>query len=123
MNNTERVGVLIVDDSIDILDTMSALLMMKGYSVIAAATCEQALGMISESRPLCVILDVLMPGMDGAAFARRLRDDFGDDIVLIAISGYPEAHPRVLEAFKIVDHYLQKPIDTAALDRVLPDLL
>ena len=69
-----------------------------------------------------VLLDVHMPGVDGLELARTLRGRYGDDIVLVAVTGHPATDRRVADAFVVVDHYLQKPIDLEALRKVLPPL-
>ena len=84
MGAVEAVKVLIVDDSADVMDLLKFLLTERGYSVRTSTSAHEAIAIVERDRPHCVILDVLMPGMDGAVFAKRLRDTYNDDIVLIA---------------------------------------
>ena len=63
-----------------------------------------------------------MPAMDGCNLSRQLRALYGDDIVLVAVTGYDENNQRVAEAFATVDHSLKKPIDLEALHKILPPL-
>lgn len=81
-----------------------------------------ALALISESISRCVILDVRMPKMDGYEFARHLRTQYRDDIVLIAISRHAPSEPEVSATFSIVDHYLQKPLNFEDFGKLLPSL-
>jgi DNA-binding response OmpR family regulator len=122
MDDADAVNVLIVDDSPELRELIGEELAAKGYSVSTAQDGEEAMALIGQHQPHCVILDVLMPRLDGSAFAQQLRDRYGDDIVLIAMSGYGHEHPQVARTFSIVDHYLQKPFDLAEFDKILPDL-
>jgi DNA-binding response OmpR family regulator len=91
--------------------------------VRSACDGDDALGLIEESLPHCVIPDVRMPRRDGYAVAQELRARYGDDIVLIAISGVAPDDPAVVGTFDIVDHYFRKPIDFDELGRILPTLV
>lgn len=122
MDHANAVEVLIVDDTPDLRELISDELSAKGYSVRTAQDGAEAISLIEQQQPHCVILDVLMPRLDGYAFSRQLRARYGDDIVLIAMSGYGHEHPEVAGTFNIVDHYLQKPFDLTELDKILPDL-
>jgi CheY-like chemotaxis protein len=114
--------VLIVDDVADVAEALACVLEIDGYSVKTAINGEQALLMAQEFQPHCVLLDISMPGMDGLELTKSMRQRYGDDVVLIAITGAASDDQRVSETFARVDHYLQKPIDTAQLRKVLPRL-
>ena len=73
---------------------------------------------MAQFNPHCVLLDVAMPRMDGFALTKILRERFGDDIVLIAVTGKAKEDTHVSETFDRVDHDLQKPIDPALATRV-----
>ncbi|MBS0445912.1 MAG: response regulator [Proteobacteria bacterium] len=118
----DEVKVLVVDDVADELEPLATALRLDGYTVWTAPDGQRALDIVAGQLPHCVILDVNMPGFDGRQLSRRLRDEHGDDIVLIAVTGRDRADPRVTEVFGTVDHYLMKPIDQAALRKVLPRL-
>jgi DNA-binding response OmpR family regulator len=122
MGGSDEVRVLVVDDSADLAEAIALLLRDKGYTVRTATDGAAALALIGESAVHCVILDVRMPNMDGHEFARHLRAQYRDDIVLIAISGHSATEPEVAATFSIVDHYLQKPFDFGALGKILPSL-
>ncbi len=121
MNNDE-VRVLVVDDVFDAAEALACGLELDGYKVRIAQNGEQALALIEESVPHCVLLDVDMPGIDGAELSRRLRERHGDDLVLIAVTGWGEDDERVSQTFACVDHYLKKPVDPAELRKLLPPL-
>ena len=115
----DEVRVVVVDDHLDAADMMAAALELEGYVAQVATSGEQALALIETFRPHVVLLDVNMPGMDGRELTRRLRAQYEDEMVLIAVSGSDPHDERVSETFDAVDHYFRKPIDLAALRRLL----
>lgn len=118
----EPVQVVVVDDAQDAAETMAALLRLSGYEVRTAGDAEQALELIRQQRPHCVLFDVVMPGIGGDELCRRLRALHGDDIVLIAVSGWSPGDERVGASFALADHFFVKPLDPAALAKVLRPL-
>lgn len=116
----EAVRVIVVDDVKDTADTMAALLRLNGYEARTASTGEEALALIDQDKPHCVLFDVLMPGMGGEALCKRLRERFADDIVLIAVSGCSDE--RVEPSFEMADHFFVKPVDPTLLASVLSPL-
>lgn len=119
---TEPVRILVVDDSLDAAETLAVLLRLNGYEVRTAGTGEQALALIAQDPPHCVVFDVVMPGIAGDELCRRLRERYGDDVVLIAVSGFTKGDERVGTSFKLADHFLTKPVDPIALSKVLRPL-
>lgn len=118
----DEVRVVVVDDVRDAAEALSALLQLSGYQVRIAEGGAQALELIEEYRPHCVLMDINMPGIDGCELSRRLRERYVDDIVLIAVTGGSEDEKRVAETFARVDHYLRKPDYIDQLAKVLPPL-
>jgi DNA-binding response OmpR family regulator len=120
--NEDEVRVVVVDDVRDVADMLAVALRMDGYAVTVAYNAVQALAAIEDRRPHCVLLDINMPGVDGCELSKRVREKHGDDIVLVAITGSDSQDQRVADTFARVDHYLRKPIDPAALRKVLPPI-
>lgn len=119
--NPNEVHVLVVDDVPDAAQSLATLLELHGYTVQTANSGEEALRLVAEAPPLCVILDIDMPGrVDGLELSKQLRALHGTHIVLIAVTGWPEEDPRVAETFEIVDHYLQKPVNPVVFGKLLP---
>jgi len=116
----EKARVLVVDDIADSAIAMGLLLESDGYEVRVARDGMQALEATSEFRPHCILLDIGMPRMDGLELANIIRERFGDEIVLIAITGRPMDGQHVRETFRRVDHYFRKPVDHEQLRKVLP---
>jgi CheY-like chemotaxis protein len=118
--NDDDVRVLVVDDVVDAAEALAETLALSGYRVWIATDGAAALALVEEHKPHCVLLDIGMPGMDGNELTRTLRTRYGDDIVLIAVTGREHDDERVSDTFERVDHYLQKPVDPDVLRKLLP---
>lgn len=118
----DSVRIVVVDDVPDVADALSMQLSLDGYRVATAYDADEAIRRIEEHRPHCVLLDIGMPGMDGYELATLLRHRYKDDIVLVAVTGWSERQACVADAFAVVDHYFQKPLEPAALRKILPPL-
>jgi CheY-like chemotaxis protein len=118
--NDDDVRVLVVDDVVDAAEALAETLVLGGYKVWIATDGAAALALVEEHKPHCVLLDIGMPGMDGNELTRTLRTRYGDDIVLIAVTGREHDDERVSDTFERVDHYLQKPVDPDVLRKLLP---
>ena len=116
----DDVRVLVVDDVVDAAEVLAETLALSGYKVWIATDGAAALALVEAHQPHCVLLDIGMPGMDGNELTRTLRTRYGDDIVLIAVTGREHDDARVVDTFARVDHYLQKPVDPNLLRKLLP---
>lgn len=116
----DEARVVVVDDSVDTAEAIACLLTLDGYSVRTAHNGAEAAALVEAFVPHCILFDINMPVMDGNELSKHLRERFGDDIVLIAMTGEDGAEKRVAATFGRVDHYLRKPIDQKGLRRVLP---
>ena len=105
--------VLVVDDDPDILEAICDILEAEGYEVARARHGEEALARVEDRRPAVILLDLMMPVMDGVAFAQalRLRPAVRDvPIVVISADGNPQRAASVGAS-----GYLAKPFDIEAL--------
>jgi CheY-like chemotaxis protein len=105
--------VLVVDDDPDILDAICDIVAAEGYRVVRARNGLEALERVREERPDIILLDLMMPVMDGLTFAAALRDGYGDHgipIVVISADGNPSRAASVGAA-----GYLAKPFDIDTL--------
>ncbi len=103
-------NILVVEDSPANLKTLTALLGEEGYHVIPAVSGEVALKAVRKRAPDLILLDIIMPGIDGYDVCRRLKEDQETrDIPVIFISGLYGAEDKV-EAFRVggVD-FIHKP--------------
>ena len=105
---TERsVRVLVVDDEPMIVEMLTMGLSYEGFEVAVARTGLEALDMASESMPDLVVLDVMLPGMDGVEVCRRLRSQGDAGILMLTARG--ELGDRVVGLDSGADDYLVKP--------------
>ena len=114
------VRVLVVDDLEDAAKSLAVVLSLNGYVARTAHDGASALRITKEFQPHCILLDVNMPGIDGLELTQRLRASYGDDIVLVAVTGGRVEEMRVSKTFELVDHYLAKPIEMDKLEKILP---
>ena len=110
--------ILIVDDDPDILDAVSIILEAKGYQVVTAKDGIEGLANLKAEKPDLLILDLLMPKMDGFAVCKELQDPrwskYREIPILIMTSVREEASRRRYEletGLELdVDDYVEKPI-------------
>jgi two-component system response regulator MprA len=110
--------VLVVDDDPAVRESLRRSLAFNGYEVMLAADGEQALRAIADSRPDAVVLDVMMPNLDGLATCRALRAA-GDDVPVLMLTARDEVADRVAGLDAGADDYLPKPF---ALEELLARL-
>jgi CheY-like chemotaxis protein len=115
--------ILIVDDEFGIVDVLSETLEAEGYRVVTAANGKQGLERIIEVRPNLVILDVMMPLLDGLEMLGRLRSDAAHrDLEVIVMSAAPP--PRGQEKLlSNVSGFLRKPFELQDLLKMVRLLL
>jgi two-component system KDP operon response regulator KdpE len=105
--------ILVVDDEPEIRKTVAASLQAQGYEVYAAANGEEALNLAAISPPDLVILDLMMPVMDGMETCRRLRA--WTDVPILVLSARSE-EPQKIRALDLgADDYLTKPFGMGEL--------
>jgi DNA-binding response OmpR family regulator len=111
--------ILVVDDDPDIRSVVRMVLEAEGYAVDLAEDGFAALRAVETTRPDCVVLDVMMPGIDGHAVLNRIRG--GDRatlpvVMLTAAADDAQAWQAWTEG---VDYFLAKPFDADELLRFL----
>jgi DNA-binding response OmpR family regulator len=73
--NKRQLGVLIVEDDTEIREMIALIVRGMGYVILTAATGEEALAQLREQRPEMVLLDLMLPKMDGFEFCRLVQSD------------------------------------------------
>ena len=108
--------ILIVDDETDILDFLSYNLKKEGFEVFTAANGKKALEIAAETRPRLIILDIMMPEMDGIETCRRLRaiPDFNNTIIAF-LTARDEDLSQISALDVGGDDYISKPIKPQVL--------
>ncbi|WP_369799966.1 response regulator transcription factor [Modestobacter sp. Leaf380] len=106
---------LVVDDEPNIRELLSASLRYAGFEVATAADGQQALAVAAQFRPDLVVLDVMMPGLDGFGVVRRLRQN-GTHTPVLFLTARDAAEDKVSGLTLGGDDYVTKPF---SLDEVL----
>ncbi|MBN2046098.1 MAG: response regulator transcription factor [Anaerolineales bacterium] len=102
--------ILLVDDEEAITENLSAFLKRSGFQVVIAANGQQALAAIGDESPDIVIMDVLMPEMDGRQALRQLRRE-ENWIPVILLTQIGESTERAMALEEGADDYLNKPFN------------
>jgi len=114
-----QLRILIVEDNADGWETLRILLELLGYEVEVAADGVEGLERGLSLRPDVVLLDIGLPRLDGYQLARRLRAVLGEDVFLIAQTGYGQSSDRERAWEAGFNAYLVKPIKVEELSRWL----
>jgi C4-dicarboxylate-specific signal transduction histidine kinase len=116
--------VLIADDDAASRTIAAALLSPLGYRLRFAATGSEALAAVDEETPDLVLLDVMMPGMDGFEVCRRLRERLREDYIPIILVTALDGRSDVLQGLEAgADDFLHKPVHGAELRARVSNLL
>jgi two-component system alkaline phosphatase synthesis response regulator PhoP len=99
--------ILVVDDEPEIVRLVRSYLEQDGYRVVTAYNGEDALYTARHEKPDLVVLDVLMPKMDGLEFTRRVRRD--QDVPIIMLTARAEETDRIVGLEMGADDYVTKP--------------
>lgn len=109
------VRILVVDDDRAVRESLRRSLSFNGYSVELAHDGVEALDMIASDRPDALVLDVMMPRLDGLEVCRQLRST-GDDLPILVLTARDSVSERVAGLDAGADDYLPKPF---ALEELL----
>lgn len=124
MYNNARYTILLVDDEQDILDFLSYNLKKEGYKVFTAINGEEALKMIKQITPSLILLDVMMPKMDGIETCQLIRKDLQFSQPIIAfLTSRAEDYSQVAGFEAGADDYITKPIRPRLLISKVTSLL
>jgi DNA-binding response OmpR family regulator len=108
--------VLIVDDEPRSRELLKAILTPEGYLVLTAASGEEALAVVARERPDLILLDLMMPGIDGGQVAREIRSDpVTENIPIIMVTAFDNREAKMLGLTAGVADFLAKPVDRAEL--------
>ncbi len=116
-----RGSILIVDDEASVTLTLEWFFRSKGYEVLRAFYGDQALERLEQDRPLLVILDLQMPGVDGIAVLEKIRASH-PEVKVMVMTAYPDQYQEELERLK-PDAVRIKPVSLEDLTRAVEQLL
>jgi PAS domain S-box-containing protein len=108
--------VLIVDDERHNRQVLDVMLRPEGFLLRSAASGEEALAMVAQQPPDLILLDIMMPGMDGHQVAARIKGDPDTrNIPIIMVTALDDRHSRMLALSAGAEDFLSKPVDRAEL--------
>ena len=99
--------ILVVDDDPDICELLLMLLADWGYDCVAAANGQEAMREVEQAMPKMILLDMKMPVMNGAQFAKAFRDRFGRRVPLVVVTAAENARRSAEEVH--ADAWMGKP--------------
>ncbi|MCS6937433.1 MAG: response regulator transcription factor [Candidatus Bipolaricaulota bacterium] len=106
--------ILVVDDEADIAHLLKRFLETKGRTVLTAANGLEALELFKKESPDLVILDVMLPGMDGWTVLQRIREE--SEIPVLMLTGRDTPTDAAKGLLSGADDYIAKPFDLAELE-------
>jgi two-component system cell cycle response regulator DivK len=107
--------ILVVEDNALNLKLVRDVLRHAGYEVLEAITGEDGVRLAAEAHPDLVLMDLQLPGMDGAEALRQLRAGDQPQVPVVAVTAFAMDEDRVQAERDGFDGYLQKPISIRAL--------
>ena len=121
--STDKIRILVIDDDVELAATVAGALETQGYEVFTADGGERGLELAYTHRPHLVLLDVMMPGMDGYQVCRELQFGFTKDIPVVFLTAKTQlAH--MMEANRSgAAAYITKPFRTEHLLQTVRDVL
>lgn len=109
-----KTSILIAEDDNDINQMLAELLSLNGYRGVQAFSGTEALLCVDRESPAAVILDLMLPGMDGEAVLAKIKESHPDTAVIVA-SAKEDVDTRISLLRAGADDYLTKPFDTGEL--------
>jgi DNA-binding response OmpR family regulator len=111
--NTQELTILVVDDEPNIVEVVSAYLKRERFNVVTALDGEKALQKIAEHNPDLIVLDVMLPRIDGLEVCRRVRSTSNTPIIMLTARG--EETDKLVGLGIGADDYLTKPFSPREL--------
>jgi DNA-binding response OmpR family regulator len=108
MHKSQRARILIIDDDVDLIDLLKITLRQAGFDVASASNAQSALSQVVEVNPDAILLDLMMPEMDGWSLYQHLRTITRAPVIVISASANQEYAVRSLEMG--AQDYMTKPI-------------
>ena len=101
--------ILLIEDNVELANLIQAFLKKEGFSLCHKVNAEDALIWLQANSCRIILLDIMLPGMDGFAFCKKLRAY--SDIAILIISAKSEKSDQLLGFELGADDYIQKPVD------------
>ena len=104
--------ILVVDDEVDLVETIRLPLEMEGYTVLVSYNGEDALNQARKENPNLIILDIMLPKLDGYKVCRLLKFDEGyKHIPILMLTAKTQEKDKILGMGTGADEYITKPFD------------
>ena len=117
-------SILIIDDSRTVVHALKTILEQAGYSTIAASDGKRGIELASEYQPDLILMDIVMPGINGFKATRLLRKDARtEDIPIIIMSGNEQATEKFWGMRLGANEFLSKPIQRGLLFKMLSEFI
>ncbi|UCB43810.1 MAG: response regulator transcription factor [Dehalococcoidales bacterium] len=110
---SRKTAVMVVDDDIRILRMMRRMLELEGYRVITSPDGQTAIEIMEHDTPDLLLLDIMLPGMEGHTVCRRIREFSQVPIIMVTAKGADEEKVKGLDAG--ADDYVTKPFSASEL--------
>jgi DNA-binding response OmpR family regulator len=117
--------ILIVDDDPNVRELVRVNCAARGFDVLIAGDGVEALRVVEQRTPELIILDVMMPEMDGWEVCKQIRDRYQDSIRIVMLTAKDTARDKIIgKNILKADEYITKPFDIdellATVTRLLP---
>ncbi len=116
--------IMVVDDNPDLVDILRIMLESKGFNVRCAYSGKDLFAGLEEQKPDLILLDIMMPGMDGFEVLTRLRENPDTASIIVILLTAKMQYEDVLRGYALgTDHYIQKPFSNTQLVETINSLL
>ncbi len=120
----KQLNILLVDDEPDILEIVSYNLLQEGYNITTASNGKEAITLANKLKPQLILLDVMMPELDGLATCKLIRENKALDDTIIVFFSAKGADYDQITGFEVgADDYITKPIKPKVLVSKIKGLL
>ncbi len=122
--NRMNTHVLVVDDELDTLNLLRLILEINGYTVTTTLNSQEAMSLALETAPDVVLLDVMMPRLDGFEVCKMLRSDMATcDLPIIFVTAYEALDLEQRRVDAGADLVIYKPVDSDLLMRAITEVI
>ena len=118
-STSSRQSVLVVDDSLAVRAYLRSLLEPRGFTVTDADSAEAGIAAAAANSYACILMDVLMPGIDGYEACRRIKARTRSGPAIVMLTSKSSPFDRIRGKMAGCDAYLTKPVDANTLQDVL----
>jgi len=116
--------IMVVDDNPDIVTIVKTILEVKGYGVQSAYSGQEVFNLLGELKSDLIILDIMMPEMDGLKVLTRLKGDAGTASIPVILLTAKVHHEDIQRGYKMgADYYITKPFTSTQLMTGINSLL